>query len=88
MKENYKEHFHSFIESARNILEIGSLYKWLFKLVLYKILHQEEVFLVYKLIDDGKLGSETTITLESLKEIFFNNISTFIFEHFKKFLLI
>ena len=53
-----------------------SLCRQLFKLVSYEIFYQRGVFLVCKLTDDGKLKPETTITLEFLEEIFFdNNIS-------------
>ncbi|RGB33957.1 hypothetical protein C1646_169467 [Rhizophagus diaphanus] len=74
-KENYKECLRSFIESARNIPEMGSLRGQLFELVSHEILRQGGVFTVRKLTGDGKLGPETTITLESLEEISFDNVS-------------
>ncbi|PKC08480.1 hypothetical protein RhiirA5_376240 [Rhizophagus irregularis] len=74
-KKNYKERLCSFIESTKNIPEMRSLYEQLFELVSHEILRQEGVFPVRKLTDDGKLEPEITITLESLKEIFFNNFS-------------
>lgn len=54
---------------------MGSLCEQLFELVSHEILYQGGVFPVCKLTDDGKLEPETTITLESLEEISFNNVS-------------
>ncbi|GES76651.1 hypothetical protein GLOIN_2v1761221 [Rhizophagus clarus] len=75
LKEKYKEDLRTFIETARDIPEMGSLRGQLFELVSHEILCQGGTFPVRKLTDDGSLGPETTLTLESLEEMFFDDIS-------------
>jgi hypothetical protein len=74
LKDDYKENLRTFIEGARNIPEMGPLRGQLFEMVSHEILRQGGTFPVRKLTDNGTLGSETTLNLQSLEEISFDNV--------------
>jgi len=67
LKNEHRENFCSFIESVRNILEIRSLRRQLFEMVLHAVLCQRGSCQVCNLTEKGTVF-ETTHDFKVLKE--------------------
>jgi hypothetical protein len=75
LKKHNKENLRTFIESARDIKEMGSLRGQLFEMLSHEILCRGGNFLVRKLTKNGTGSEETRVFESNLEEIFFWSIN-------------